>query len=258
MKLPKAIAVGLCMSITGLAASASAYASSDKPVTLRVISSMATRQVLSELVVPFEKQSGYRIELASVGGVNAAKRIEAGEDFDVVILASGAIDTLIASGKVVPDSKTCLVKSGVAIAVREGATRMDIGSEEAVKQAVLSAKTVGYSTGPSGVYLFELFQRWGIADQIKDRIVQAPAGVPVGALVAKGEVELGFQQLSELLHQEDITVLGPLPADIQTVTRFCAGITVKSAQREAVQALLDYLTSPETNEVKIKNGMDPI
>lgn len=258
MKLPKAIVMGLCMSIVGLTASASTHAASDKPVTLRVISSMATRQVLSDLIAPFEKQSGYRVELESVGGVTAAKRIEAGEDFDVVILASGAIDRLIASGNVVPGSRVDLVKSGVAVAVREGAKAVDISSEEAVKQAVLNAKTVGYSTGPSGVYLFELFQRWGIDGQIKDRIVQAPAGVPVGELVAKGDVELGFQQLSELLHLEGITVLGPLPADIQTVTRFCAGVTAKSTQREAVQTLLNYLTSPEANDVKIKNGMDPI
>ncbi|CNC77591.1 extracellular solute-binding protein [Yersinia pseudotuberculosis] len=193
-----------------------------------------------------------------MGGVDAAKRVEAGEAFDVVILSANAIDKLIDSGKILPNSRIDLVKSGVAIAVKEGAQIMDVSSEETVKQAVLAANTIAYSTGPSGVYLTEVFERWGIAEQIKDRIVKVPPGVPVGSLAAKGEVELGFQQLSELLHLKGIIILGPLPTDIQIMTHFSAGVPLKTNQQEAIKVLLDFLASPAATEAKIKNGMEPI
>jgi molybdate transport system substrate-binding protein len=125
-----------------------------------------------------------------------------------------------------------------------------------VKQAVLAARTLGYSTGPSGVQLAKLFERWGIAEQIKDRIVTAPPGVPVGSLVAQGEVELGFQQLSELMSLEGIDVLGPLPADIQIITTFSAGLASASTQPDAVRALLAFLVSPATAPTKQRNGME--
>lgn len=251
MKNYNVMVSGLCMSL------ATAAAAQVSP-PLRIISSMATRQLLSELFEQFEQQSTYRVELESVGGVDAAKRVEAGETFDVVILGAAAIDKLIDSGRILPHSRVDLVKSGVAIALREGAPIIDVSHEGAVKQAVLAAKTIGYSTGPSGLYLTELFTRWGIAEQIKDRIVTAPPGVPVGSLVAKGEVELGFQQLSELLHQEGIVILGPLPAEIQLMTRFSAGIPLNTPQPAAVEALLNFLVSPAATEVKINNGMEPV
>ncbi|WP_411755547.1 substrate-binding domain-containing protein, partial [Serratia sp. (in: enterobacteria)] len=153
MKYSNVIVSGLCISMASLAIAAPTDVPSDEPVTLRIISSMATRQLLTELIEQFEQQSKYKVELESVGGVDAAKRVEAGEAFDVVILSATAIDKLIDSGKILPDSCTDLVKSGVAIAVKEGAQIIDVSSEAAVKQAVLAAKTIGYSTGPSGVYL---------------------------------------------------------------------------------------------------------
>ena len=171
------------------------------------ISSMATRQVLAELTTAFSKRSGHTVAIESVGGIDAARRVQAGEAFDVVILASDAIDKLIAAGAIVPGSRVDLVRSGVAVAVRAGKELPNIASEEAVKRAVLAAKSISYSTGPSGVALAKLFERWGIADDIKGRMVQAPPGVPVGTLVASGEVALGFQQLSELLHVDGITIV---------------------------------------------------
>jgi molybdate transport system substrate-binding protein len=165
---------------------------------IKGISSMATRQLLAELVADYKKSANADIHIESVGGVDAAKRVLAGEAFDVVILASDAIDKLIAAGHVDPTSKVDLVNSGVAVAVKAGAASPDISSEAAVKAAVLTAKTISYSTGPSGVALAKLFEHWGIEQEIASRIVQAPPGVPVGSLVAKGEVELGFQQRSEL------------------------------------------------------------
>src|SRR5512139_2636587 len=133
---------------------------------LKIVSSMATRQVLAELVAAFEARSSQAVELESVGGVDAAKRVRAGEAFDVVVLASDAIDRLAAEGRIVAGSRVDLARSGVAVAVRAGAPRPDIGSEDALRRAVLAARTVGYSTGPSGVQLAALFERWGIAEAI--------------------------------------------------------------------------------------------
>jgi molybdate transport system substrate-binding protein len=225
--------------------------------TIKGISSMATRQLLAELVAHFEQRSDWKVAFESVGGVDAARRVQSGEPFDVVVLASDAIDKLVASGQVVAGSKVDLVHSGVAVAVRAGAPRPDIGSEDAVRRAVLAARSISYSTGPSGVALARLFERWGIANEIQPRIVQAPPGVPVGTLVARGEVELGFQQLSELMHLEGITVLGPLPPAIQIVTTFSAGLCAGAAQAEGVRALLDFMASPRAADAKRRQGMEP-
>ncbi|MDP2817598.1 MAG: substrate-binding domain-containing protein [Polaromonas sp.] len=228
---------------------------------LHGISSMATRQVLAELVSTFERQSDCAVTMEAVAGVDAAKRVQAGEVFDLVVLASDAIDRLITSGHLQAGSKLDLVRSGVAVCVRAGAPLPQIDSEDAVKRAVLAARSISYSTGPSGVALAKLFEHWGIADEIQDRMVQAPPGVPVGALVARGAVELGFQQLSELLNVEGITVLGPLPPAIQIITTFCAGVHASvaagSAQAGRVHALLDYMRSPQAAEAKRRQGMEP-
>jgi molybdate transport system substrate-binding protein len=224
---------------------------------IRGISSMATRQLLAELVTAFEQRSGMAAAIESVGGVDAAQRVRAGEAFDVVVLASDALHKLVAAGQVVAGSVVDLVHSGVAVAVKAGAPQPDIASEDAVRQAVLAARTISYSTGPSGVALAALFERWGIADAVRERIVQAPPGVPVGTLVARGEVELGFQQLSELLHVQGIAVLGPLPPEIQITTTFSAGVCANAAQPEAARALIAFMASSEAADAKRRQGMDP-
>ena len=224
---------------------------------IKIISSMATRQLLADLVAQFQKSSTQEVSVESVGGVDAAKRVQAGEAIDAVVLASNAIEQLIAAGRIVAGSRRDLVRSGVAIAVRAGARRPDIGSEEAVKRAVAGARSLSYSTGPSGVHLAKLFERWGIAETLEDRIVQAPPGVPVGTLVADGKVELGFQQLSELMHLPGIDVLGPLPPAIQIITTFSAGLSMTSTQPDAVRVMLDFMVSPAAAEAKHKNGMEP-
>lgn len=224
---------------------------------LKGISSMATRLVLADLADAYSREAGVRVAIESVGGVDAAKRVAAGEPFDVVILASDAIDRLIASGHVLPDSRVDLVRSGVAVAVRAGAPAPDISSEEAVRAAVLAARSISYSTGPSGVALARLFERWGIADALASRIVTPPPGIPVGSLVARGEVELGFQQLSELIALDGITVLGGLPPAIQIVTTFSGGVCATSTQPQAVRALLAWMASPAATAAKQRQGMDP-
>ncbi|MDM0011117.1 substrate-binding domain-containing protein [Variovorax sp. J22P168] len=225
---------------------------------IKGISSMATRQLLGELATRYKERSDVAVAIEAVGGVDAAKRVLAGEAFDVVILASDAIDKLSAAGRIEPGTKTDLVRSGVAVAVKAGAPHPDIGSEAALRSAVLAARNLSYSTGPSGVALAALFERWGIAAQIKDRIVQAPPGVPVGTLVARGEVELGFQQLSELIHLQGIDLLGALPAEIQIVTTFSGAVCAGSARAEAVRAMLDFMASPETEAAKRAQGMEPV
>lgn len=218
---------------------------------------MATRQLLAELTQAYTQQTGQWVQIESVGGVDALRRVQAGEAFDVVFLASDAIDKLLASGHALAGSRVDLVHSGVAVAVREGAAQPDIGSEEALRAAVLAAPSLSYSTGPSGVALARLFERWGIAEQIQPSLVTPPPGVPVGSLVARGEVALGFQQLSELIHLPGITVLGPLPASVQITTTFSGAVCTTSAQPEAVRALLAALRAPEATPAKLRQGMTP-
>lgn len=234
-----------------------AWAQESAPMTITGISSMATRSVLAELTAAYTTRTGREVDIESVGGVDAARRVRAGEVFDTVFLAADAIDKLIASGHALAGSRVDLVRSAVAVAVRAGAPRPDLGSEAAVKHAVRSAHSISYSTGPSGVYLTQLFERWGIADEIRRRLVQAPPGVPVGLLVARGEVELGFQQLSELMHLDGITVVGTLPPAIAFITTFSGAVCMASAQPDAARELLAFLAAPEAAAAKRRHGMDP-
>lgn len=218
---------------------------------------MATRLVLAELVDGFQQRTGIRAVIESVGGVDAAKRVQAGEAFDFVVLASDAIDKLVASGHVRAGSRLDFARSGIAVAVRADAPQPDISTEAALREAVRAAQSVSYSTGPSGVAVAKLFERWGMTQEIQSRLVQAPPGVPVGGLVARGEVALGFQQLSELMHLEGIAVLGPLPVAIQVTTTFGAGVCTGSLQAGAVQALWAYLRSADAAAALLSNGMSP-
>jgi molybdate transport system substrate-binding protein len=221
------------------------------------ISSMATRQLLAELVAAYQGLGGACARVESVGGVDAAARLQAGEPFDFAVLASDAIDKLIAGEYLVPGSRVDIARSGVAVAVRQGTVKPDISSEDAFCRAVMAGGRIGYSTGPSGVALIKLFERWGIMGAIKDRIVQAPPGIPVGAMVARGEVALGLQQLSELMHLDGIEVVGPLPDAIQITTTFSAGICRAATQPRAATQLLQFMASPETAPAIARHGMDP-
>ena len=221
------------------------------------LSSMATRHVLNDLAAAFQARSGQRVAIESVGGVAALKRIEEGETFDIVVLASDAIDRLVASGRVDASSRVRIARSGVAIAVAAGAPHPRIDDEAAVREAVLAARSIGYSTGPSGAYLTRLFERWGIAEQIAKRIVQAPPGVAVGTLIARGEVELGFQQLSEMIGVDGIDVLGMLPREIQTLTIFEGAVCVNASAPKRACDFLAYAMSPDVDAMKERHGMEP-
>ena len=229
---------------------------------LRGLSSMATRHVLAELAPAFEQNSGHSVSFESVGGVDAAKRVALGEVFDVVVLASDAIDKLIGAGHLLPGSRVDWMNSGVSVAVRRGATWPDLSSADATRQAVLQAPTVGYSTGPSGAALLKQFEVWGITEPLRGRLLQARPGVPVASMVASGEVALGFQQLSEFLNVQGIDIVGPLPDAIQITTTFSAGfpasLSSDPARLAAVRAFLDFVGSSEADAVKRRHGMSPV
>jgi molybdate transport system substrate-binding protein len=221
------------------------------------ISSMATRHVLADLAKNCQPRNGCSVTFTSIGGVEAERRLRAGEEVDIVILASKAMERLEVEGHIMSGSRVNFAGSGMAVAVRSGAERPSIRDEASVKEAMLSAQGLCYSTGPSGDHLRKLWERWGITDRISQRAIQAPPGVPVGTIVGRGEADLGFQQLSELLHLPNIDVLGPLPPEIQLTTIFTAGIGSASKQPEPARELIAYLTSPETEATKRKHGMVP-
>lgn len=222
-----------------------------------VLCSMATRHVLEDLAREYGKRSGRGVSIRAIGGVDAARRVQEGVPFDVAVLAADVLAKLEASGAVLAGSRMDLARSAVAVAVPAGASHPDIGSEAAVRQAVLEAQRIGYSTGPSGNELLRLFERWGIAEEIHARLVQAPPGVPVAALLARGEVTLGFQQLSELVHESGIDVLGTLPAPIAAITIFSGGVCTVSTQRESAREFLAFAAAPAADAAKRRHGMQP-
>ena len=224
-------------------------------VRITGISSMATCQFLAEAVDAWRQRAGAEILFESVGGVDAARRVHEGEKFDLVVLAADAIDKLVEAGRIIAGSKTDLVRSGVAIAVPTGAARPAIDTEAALRKAVLSARAVGCSTGPSGAALQALFARWGIAETLRGRVVQAPPGVAVGSLLARGDVDLGFQQLSELMHIDGIDVIGSMPPGLEIVTTFSGAICAASTQPDAARALLEFIRSPATDDARRRHGM---
>ena len=221
------------------------------------ISSMATRLVLGELADAYGAQYRQPVAIVAVGGVDAIRRIEAGEAFDFAVLAADAIDRLGRAGYVDASSRVDIARSPIAVAVAAGARRFDIGDECAVRDAVLDARSIGYSTGPSGAHLLQLFERWGIADHIRPRLVQAPTGVAVGTLIARGDVELGFQQLSELMHVAGIEVLGPLPPAIQAITVFAGATCVASTRPGVARDVLAFFASPAAEAARKRHGLEP-
>ena len=224
---------------------------------MKVLASLAMKAAYLELVPPYERLNDLKIETQWAGMVDIRKRILAGEVVDAVIGSSKLMEDLVRGGAVDSRSKTDLAKSGIGAAVRKGARKPDIRSLEAFKAALLGAKSIVYSSGPSGVYLAELFQRLGLAEALRGRATQAPPGVLVGELVAKGEYELCFQQLPELRQVAGIEYVGPLPAEVQEVTVFCGGVHSKATQAKAAADWLRHLASPEAEATIRKHGLEP-
>lgn len=219
-------------------------------------SSMATRAILAELTSAYEQNGGGSVSIQSMGGVDAARLVREGAEVDIVILASDAMAALEADGHIVAGSITPFALSGMAVAVRSGTPLPDIGTDASLAAAVKAAGKTGYSTGPSGKHLLKLCERWGLMPELDGRLIEAPAGVPVGSLLAKGEIDIAFQQRSELINVPGIDVVGLLPAEAQSMTVFSAGISATTGQGAAVRKLIDFLVSPEASAAKIKHGMD--
>jgi molybdate transport system substrate-binding protein len=230
---------------------------------VRVMISGGLTAAYKELVPEFERASGHKVITAygpSMGTtVNAIPvRLERGEAADVLIMVGDALGDLIKQGKAVGDSRVDLVKSPIGIAVKSGAPKPDIGSAEAVKRALLAAKSIAYSDSASGVYVStEMFQKLGIAEEMKDKARKIPA-TPVGEIVARGDAELGFQQISELKPVHGIEIVGQLPPELQKITVFSAGIASVSKEPEAGRALIKFLASPAAAPVIVGSGMEPI
>jgi molybdate transport system substrate-binding protein len=224
---------------------------------LKVLSTQATEDTYRELVPQFEMATGHKVATTFTGTLDAQKRLAAGENYDMIIMAAPAIDAQIKAGKVVSGSRVDLAKSGVGLAVPKGAPKPDISTTEALKKTLLAAKSIGYSTGPSGVYMISLFEKLGLMDQVKPKLKQTPTGVFVGTIIANREVEVGFQQVSEVGNFPGVDYVGPLPADVQQMTVFSSGIVVDAKEAEPARALVKFLTTPEAGAAFRKRGMEP-
>ena len=223
---------------------------------IEVMSSVAIKAAYLELQPQFERASGHTVVTKWIPGVDVLKRVKEGESSDIVILQAKDIDTLIAAGRIDPNGRYELARSGVGVAVRAGAPRPDISTVDALKRALLAAKGISFSTGPSGVYMLELFEKLGIANDIKPKLKQIK-GEPSGAACARGETEIAFQQVSELLPVPGIDLIGTLPPEIQKVTTFCAGLQKTAREVAAAKEWIAFIKSPAAADAIRKSGMEP-
>jgi molybdate transport system substrate-binding protein len=224
---------------------------------INVVSTQATEEAYKELVAQFEKASGHKVTTFFSGTLNVQKKLADGEPYDLIIMAGPAIDEQIKLGKAVAGSRVDVAKSGTGMAVRKGAPKPDISSVDALKRTLLTVKSIGYSTGPSGLYMLSVFEKLGIAGEVKGKLRQTPSGVFVGTLIANGDTEVGFQQISELVHFAGIDYVGPLPGDLQRMTMFSAGLHSGAKQADAARALVKFLTAPAAAPVIRKHGLEP-
>ena len=219
--------------------------------------SMATHHLLAELVAEYKSRGRGEITLTNLSGIEAAARVRAGEPWDFIVVAADAIAKLESEGHVVAGSCVDIADSVIAVAVRKGSAAPDLSSEAGFRAALDRAARIGYSTGPSGVYLLKLFERWGIAEALKPRLVQAPPGIAVASMVASGEVELGLQQLSEMIHSEGITIAGVLPPGAQSVTTFSGAVCKAAAQPDEAREALAYFASGRNDDKRERHGLQP-
>jgi molybdate transport system substrate-binding protein len=230
---------------------------------VRVMISGGLTAAYKVLVPEFERATGHTVLTAygpSMGTTQNAipVRLERGEPADVLIMVGYALTDLAKQGKVIAESRVDLVKSPIGIAVKSGAPKPDISSADTLKRALLAAKSVAYSDSASGVYVStEMFGKLGIADEMKDKARKIPA-TPVAEIVAHGDAEIGFQQISELLPVAGVDIVGPLPQELQKITVFAAGIATVSKEPDAGKALIKFLASPAASAAIVKSGMEPI
>jgi molybdate transport system substrate-binding protein len=232
-----------------------AWATAAGAAEIKLIASNAVREPYGELLPLFASSTGHKVTASWGGTVDIVRRVESGEIADIVIVPAARIDDLVAKGRLA--SRTDLVRSGVGVAARAGLPRPDISSLEALRRTLLAAKSIVLSSGPSSLYMPVLFQKMGIADEVKPKIVQIAPGLGVGDKLARGEGEIGFTQMSELMSVKGIEYLGPLPAEVQFVTVFSAGLHASAPAPDAARALLKFLAGPEAMPVLKSHGMEP-
>src|SRR2546423_98590 len=227
---------------------------------VKILTAGAMKAVVLELVPQFEKETGHKavVDNDTAGGL--AKRIDAGEAFDVAVITPGVISDLATKKKVMTDGRANIARVGVGVVVKEGTPLPDISSVDAFKRALLAAKSVAYidpaSGGSSGIYLAGLLDKLGIAAEIKPKAKLIPGGA-VAEHVARGEAELGVHQISEILPVKGVTLVGPLPADIQNYTVYAAALGAQAKESDAAKALLKALSGPAAGEVLKSKGMEP-
>jgi molybdate transport system substrate-binding protein len=224
---------------------------------IKMIASNAVKEAYLQLVPQFEKASGNHVVIDWGGMADITKRIAEGETADVVITTAASIEALTKQGKLVSGSRADVAKSAIGVAIRPGAPKPDLSSGEGLKRSLLAAKSIIISGGPSGIYLEGWFRKVGIADQIKAKTKTLAPGASPGDALARGEGDIGFTQVSELLAVKGIDYLGPVPADMQQVTVFSAGIPVHAGAPEAAKALLKFVTAAPAAAVLKKTGLEP-
>jgi len=225
---------------------------------IKVLSSNAVREAYSVLFPAFEKATGHRVQVVWGGTVDLKRRVADGEVADLVIIPAADVDGLIASGKLLPRGRFDLVKSIIGVAVRAGLPKPDISSGEKLTSSLLAANSVLISSGPSGIYLWDLFDRRGILPALRPKMKQLAPGESVGDALARGEGDLGFTQVSEFLHIQGITYVGPLSPDVQRVTVFSAGLLSKAPQPAAARQLVEFLRDPRNATALKKAGLEPV
>ena len=224
---------------------------------IKVLASGAAAAVLPDLVPEFERASGHKVSVAYASTNRMMNRINDGETADVVILNGPGIEQLMEQGRIVAGSRVNLGRTGLGIAVRKGAVKPDISSVEALKQALIDARSIAHTaTGASGVYFAGLIERLGIAELLRPKIKVISGGL-VGEIVAKGEAEIGVQMVSEILAVAGAELVGPLPPEVQSITVLCAAVFGGTRHPEAAQALVRFLTTPAAARVMQAKGLEP-
>ncbi len=245
----------IVLALGGMPAGASA-------AEIKALATIALQSVMEDLAPRFEKASGHKVTITFGLGVPLAKRVQDGEAADLLLGPRGSIDGLIKAGRLEPGSDINLARSGVGVAVRKGAPKPDISTPEALKRALIAAKSISYTNpafgGASGVHFGKVIERLGIAEEMKAKTKFPPQGGFTARLLVTGDAELAVQQIGELISIPDVELLGPLPGDLQSVTTFAAAIPSAAHQPDAARALIKYLQSPEAAAVMKAKGLDPI
>lgn len=241
-----------------LAAVLIAVVSSAQAKDLKVVAPNAVKEAVAEIATRFERDTGRRVSLAWGSSEAIAKRVAEDEVFDVVITSAFGVDRMTADGKLVNGSRTDFSRSAVAVAVRTGLPRPDVSSVSALKATLLEAQSIAISSGASGRYLEQLFQKLGVAEQIKHKVKQPPSGAQIAEMLVRGEADLGFQQVTERIHAKGIDCLGPLPVEVQNYTVWSAGVHSAASQAEAARTFIRALAAPEFGASIRKSGMAPI